>query len=184
MKKLKLVIIFVVLGFISCNKIDNNGFRIYKIKEGKHRSIFKIKYTKKNSFNIQVKFDESAKYTSQYPENQLDVNKLWGVSDCGTTHSKNSIRFGWRWDLDQEQIEILMYRRLLNEFTFKPLGYVNPGDVNYMSLNITDSHYHMYLNGVGDSMSRCCDNTKRRYFLYPYFGGDEKAPHDITIKIK
>ena len=24
----------------------------------------------------------------------------------------------------------------------------------------------------------------RRYYLYPYFGGNEFAPHDITIKIK
>jgi hypothetical protein len=24
----------------------------------------------------------------------------------------------------------------------------------------------------------------RRYYLYPYFGGTEFAPHDITIKIK
>ena len=22
------------------------------------------------------------------------------------------------------------------------------------------------------------------YYLYPYFGGQQKAPHDITIKIK
>ena len=24
----------------------------------------------------------------------------------------------------------------------------------------------------------------RRYYLYPYFGGNEYAPHDITIRIK
>tara|TARA_R110002020_G_scaffold74137_4_gene189988 strand:- start:270 stop:824 length:555 start_codon:yes stop_codon:yes gene_type:complete len=184
MKKIKLVIIFVVLGFISCNKIDDNGFRIYKIKEGKHRSTFKIKYTRENSFDIQVKFNESAIYTSQSPENQLDVNKLWGVSDCGTHHSKNSIRFGWRWDLNHKQIEILIYRRLSGEFSFKSLGYVNPGDISYMSLNITNDHYYMSLNGIEDSMSRNCYNPCRRYFLYPYFGGNEKAPHDITIKIK
>ena len=184
MKKLKLVIIFVILSLVSCNKFDDDGFRIYKIKEGKHRSTFKIKYTKENSFDIQVKFDESARYTSYSPENQLDVNKLWGVSDCGTNHSENSIRFGWRWDLNQEQIEILMYRRLSSEFSFKSLGYVNPGDISYMSLNITNDHYYMSLNGVEDSISRNCSNPCRRYFLYPYFGGDEKAPHDITIRIK
>jgi len=184
MKEFKLVIIFVILSFISCNKIDEDGFCIYKIKEGNHRSIFKIKYTRETSFNIQVKFNKSSIYTSQFPENQLDVNKLWGVSDCGTNHSKNSIRFGWRWDLNQNQIEILMYRRLSSEFSFKSLGYINIGDINYMSLNITSSHYYMNLNGIEDSMSRNCSNPCRRYFLYPYFGGDEKAPHNITIKIK
>ena len=169
MKKLKLVTLSIILSFLSCTKIDDNGFKVYKIKKNKHRSTFKIQHTKN---------------TSKDPINQFDVNKIWGVSDCGTTHSKNSIRFGWRWDLDQEQVEILMYRRLLGEFDFKSLGYVNLGDINYISLNITDSHYYMYLNGIMDSMSRCCDEPKRRYFLYPYFGGTEKAPHDITIKIK
>ena len=184
MIKLKIIAISIILCFVSCTKIDDNGFKVYKIKKGKHRSTVKIQHTKKDSFDIQVKFNESAKYTSQHPENQLDINKIWGVSDCGTTHHKNSIRFGWRWDLNQEQIEILMYRRLLGEFDYKQLGYVNPGDINYMSLNITDSHYYMYLNGIVDSISRCCDEPKRRYFLYPYFGGTEKAPHDIIIKIK
>ena len=184
MKKLKLFTLIIILSFISCTKINDDGFEVYKIKKNRHRSVVRIQHTKKDSFNIQVKFNKSAIYTSKDPINQFDVNKIWGVSDCGTTHSKNSIRFGWRWDLDQEQIEILMYRRLLGDFDYKQLGYVNPGDINYMSLNITDSHYYMYLNGIVDSMSRCCDEPKRRYFLYPYFGGTEKAPHDITIKIK
>jgi len=24
----------------------------------------------------------------------------------------------------------------------------------------------------------------KRYYLYPYFGGNEFAPHDITVKIR
>lgn len=33
-------------------------------------------------------------------------------------------------------------------------------------------------------MDRYKDNNKRKYLLYPYFGGDEVAPRDITIKSK
>ena len=96
-------LICILILFSACNKYDADGFRIYTIKKNRHRSVIKVNRTKKQSFDIQVQFDESAQYTSQNPDNQLDVNKLWGVSDCGTTHSKNSIRFGWRWDLDKEQ---------------------------------------------------------------------------------
>ena len=177
-------LICILILFSACNKYDADGFRIYTIKKNRHRSVIKVNRTKKQSFDIQVQFDESAQYTSQNPDNQLDVNKLWGVSDCGTTHSKNSIRFGWRWDLDKEQIEVLMYRRQNSEFLFKSLGYTNPGDLNYLSLNITPDSYVMTLNGVTDSMSRSCDTPCSRYYLYPYFGGTEKAPHDVTILIK
>ena len=31
---------------------------------------------------------------------------------------------------------------------------------------------------------RPCFIEYKKYLLYPYFGGDETAPHDITIRIK
>jgi len=33
-------------------------------------------------------------------------------------------------------------------------------------------------------MTRWNNVSGSRYYLWPYFGGDETAPHDITIKIK
>jgi hypothetical protein len=39
------------------------------------------------------------------------------------------------------------------------------------------------VNGKTLFLPRHCSGTYRRYRLYPYFGGDEVAPHDITIKI-
>ena len=29
-----------------------------------------------------------------------------------------------------------------------------------------------------------CGVNYRKYYLYPYFGGDETAPHNVKIKIK
>ena len=81
-------------------------------------------------------------------------------------------------------MEILMYRRMFGEFDFKSLGFVNLGETNYLSMNITSDSYEMCLNGHCDSMERPCSITYKRYFLYPYFGGDECAPHNITIRIK
>tara|TARA_Y100000114_G_scaffold150027_1_gene164978 strand:- start:228 stop:752 length:525 start_codon:yes stop_codon:yes gene_type:complete len=173
-----------MLGLFSCKKIDDNGFKVYKIKEGKHRSTFKHKTSYAESFDLEVIFDENASYETSDPNNQLDVNKLWGVSDCGTNHSYSSIRFGWRWNLENEAMEILMYRRMFGEFDFKSLGFVNLGETNYLSMNITSDSYEMCLNGHCDSMERPCSITYKRYFLYPYFGGDECAPHNITIRIK
>ncbi|RDC63253.1 hypothetical protein AHMF7616_01854 [Adhaeribacter pallidiroseus] len=33
-------------------------------------------------------------------------------------------------------------------------------------------------------MSRGCSGTSDKYKLFPYFGGDETAPHNIKIEIK
>ena len=65
----------------SCKKIDEDGFRIYTIKCGKHKSRSAIKFTRSNTLSFQVIFDESAIYTSNDPINQYDINKLYGLSD-------------------------------------------------------------------------------------------------------
>tara|TARA_Y100000361_G_C11159854_1_gene346512 strand:+ start:1357 stop:1902 length:546 start_codon:yes stop_codon:yes gene_type:complete len=174
--------LLIFLAFFSCKKIDENGFRIYTIKKDKHRSGWRYNTTRSNNFNIEVIFDESAQYTTDDPLNQYDVNKLWGVSDCGNDHHENSIRFGWRWLNDS--LEILWYKRQLGEFTFEKITSVNLNETINMSLSIKDDKYELTVNGVTKETSRACSMDYKKYKLYPYFGGDEKAPHDITIRIK
>ena len=175
-------IFLAFIALISCSKIDENGFKSYIIKEGKHRSGWKWNTTRSNNFDIEVIFDESVKYTTIDPLNQYDVNKLWGVSDCGKHHSENSIRFGWRW-LD-DNLEILWYRRHANLFSFETITIVPLNETNYMNLSIKEDSYELSVNGVTTIISRPCSKDFKRYKLYPYFGGDEQAPHNIKIKIK
>lgn len=174
--------LLIFLAFFSCKKIDENGFQTYTIKKGKHRSGWRYNTTKSNSFNIEVIFNESAQYTTVDPLNQYDVNKLWGVSDCGDNHSDNSIRFGWRWLNDS--LEILWYRRIDGHFEFEKINSVNINETNRMHLTISKNSYELRVNGVIKTVSRPCSGDYKRYKLYPYFGGDEKAPHTIKIRIK
>ena len=182
MVKLKLVIIFVILSFVSCKKIDSNGYRVFTIKEGRHRSNTAYCTTKSNYISFEAIFDESAQYTSIDPNNQYDVNKLYGVSDCGTSHTKNSIRFGWRWLNDS--LEILWYKREDGDFSFGNITTVDLNTSYYYSITITEDLYIMSVDGVEIQVDRKCSDTYKKYYLYPYFGGDEKAPHNITIRIK
>ena len=182
MVKLKLVIIFVVLSFVSCKKIDDNGFRVYKIKEGHHRSNTAYCTTKSNYISFEAIFDESAQYTSSDPTNQYDVNKLYGLSDCGTSHTKNSIRFGWRWLNDS--LEILWYKREDGDFSFGNITTVDLNTSYHYSITFTEDLYILTVDGIEVEVDRKCSESYRKYYLYPYFGGDEKAPHDITIRIK
>tara|TARA_B100000963_G_scaffold176268_4_gene153346 strand:- start:13694 stop:14227 length:534 start_codon:yes stop_codon:yes gene_type:complete len=174
--------LLIFLSLFSCGKIDENGFKKYVIKKGKHRSGWRYVTSTSNKFNIEVVFDKSAKYTTQDPINQYDVNKLWGVSDCGKHHHDNSIRFGWRWLNDS--VEILWYRRLAGNFEFEKITSVNIDEVNKMHLSINQNSYELRVNGVIKTVPRPCSQDFKRYMLYPYFGGDETAPHRIEIKIK
>ena len=107
---------------------------------------------------------------------------MWGVSDCGTNHMNNSIRFGWRWLKDS--LEILWFKHENGVFDFDVITTVELNEVNYLELDITDSMYILRVNTEVRHVSRYCDGDNKRYYLNPYFGGDETAPHDIKIKIK
>ena len=52
------------------------------------------------------------------------------------------------------------------------------------TITLEDSSYIICVDGICDTTTRGCDDVYRHYYLYPYFGGDEKAPHDIKIRIK
>ena len=51
MKKLFMILNYFLLLF-SCKKIDDNGYRVFKIKKGTHRSTLSYKTTKLNKFKL------------------------------------------------------------------------------------------------------------------------------------
>ena len=109
-------ILLLLLFLIGCHKPDPEGYRTYTIKEGKHRSTYSYNTSRDTIFNWDIIFDSSAIYTTEDPDNQYDINKLIGWSDCGENHMEYSIRFGWRWLNDS--LEIHWFRHQHNQFTF------------------------------------------------------------------
>ena len=174
--------LFLALSILSCKKIDSDGYRVYKIKEGQHRSNTAYCTTKSDYIAFEAIFNESAQYTSSNSVNQYDVNKLYGLSDCGSSHTKNSIRFGWRWLNDS--LEILWYKREDGNFSFGDIATIDLNTSYYYTITFTEDSYILSVDGIEVVVDRKCSGTYKKYYLYPYFGGDEKAPHDITIRIK
>ncbi len=130
-----------------------------------------------------VKFDSSAIYVTQNPANQIDINKLYGFSDNNADHHSFSARFGWRWNNNALRLFGYIYNDGIR--SFKELGVVNIGEENYCSIKIKDSIYIFNLNNKADTLPRKSTTQNAiGYRLYPYFGGDETAPHNINIRIK
>lgn len=130
-----------------------------------------------------VKFDSSAIYNTVNPANQYDINKLYGFSDNNADHHQYSARFGWRWSDNALRLFGYVYNK--GVMTFKELGAVAIGSENTCSIKVTAGAYIFTLNGITQTMPRLSTTSKGSgYKLYPYFGGDELAPHTISIWIK
>lgn len=158
---------------------------LYYIKRGDHycqqsRQLL----TMKSTLIFKATFNESAIYRTVDPAKQNDVNKLYGFSDCGTPHQTNSARFGWTWQ--DEALTIYAYHYYQGELRFHPIGVAQLNQPYQYQIRIEANKYVFSFDGKEYTTNRGCSDTGQleRYMLYPYFGGLEVAPHDITIAIQ
>jgi len=196
MKRLSYLLCISSLFFFSCKKENDltsqkqnpketsTDFVEYTINKGQQycnqTTFLPIKYSE---LKFKVKFDSTAIYTSVRPENQLDINKLYGFSDDDSAHQEFSARFGWRWSNNALWLFGYTYNNGIR--AFKALGTVSIGAENFCSIKVDSTSYLFTLNDVADTMVRKSTTSEAvGYKLYPYFGGDELAPHDVRIWIK
>lgn len=185
----KLLFIFTLsVSFTACNidldnPLEDSGQDIYVIKKGEHDSGSSPKSFSKTILSFQAKFDESAEYQTTRQENQADINKLMGFSDCNGHHHNNSARFGWRWFDNQLEIHAYCYidgQRVNKYITSVPLN-----SMNDYQIEIADNKYIFTVNNnarLEINKNNSCSGGIN-YMLFPYFGGDEPAPHDITVTV-
>ncbi len=136
-----------------------------------------------DSLSFVVKFDSSAIYQTANATNQDDINKLFGFSDNNAQHQQYSARFGWRWNKNALRLFGYIYNNGVR--SSKELGTVDIGTENSCSIKVSENTYIFTLNGQSQTMQRQSKTVKAEgYKLFPYFGGDEMAPHAIEIWIK
>lgn len=173
----------LVLVLTGCEPTLEHPFDRYTINKGKHYATYKAEMLQADFMTFQATFDESAEYVSSSEENQHDINKLFGFADCNAHHHDNSARFGWRWL--NGQIDILAYCYVDGERVVEEIGQTMPNTTNNYEIRLTDAHYIFTLDDktIEIDRSKPCD-IGAYYLLYPYFGGDDTAPHDISIYIR
>ena len=130
-----------------------------------------------------VRFDSTAIYENSFPENQYDINKLFGFSDNGATHHEYSARFGWRWSEGALRLFAYVYNEGM--LSSAEIGIIPIGAEISCSIKPLASKYIFTVEGNVMEMPRKSSTVNAKgYQLYPYFGGDELAPHQINIWIE
>lgn len=160
------------------------------IKKGRHRGTpnpLRI-YLNKTKIVYDVYFNPSCKYDLGN-QNQHDVNKLFGIGYI--PHHKESARFGWRYNKDTEKILLSAYCYVKGERIIKELCEVPFFRWQRLELVIFNDEYMFTVADKEQIWNRSAiahiDKQHNRclsYRLGLYFGGDEKAPREMSIEIK
>lgn len=160
------------------------GFVTYTIKKNEHYSDkSEYKPVSYEQLSFIVLFDSSAIYQTITKENQYDINKLFGFSDNGANHHLFSARIGWRWSDGALRLFGYIYNNGVVQS--QELGTISLNREHQCSISISGNQYLFAVDKQITVMPRQSTSAKAEgYQLYPYFGGDEKAPHEIVILIR
>lgn len=166
-------LIVILLFLTSCMKEGNKDIT-FLIKKGNHSS-YGAFWMPKSTMHFYVMFPESCIYDLGN-ENQLDINKLFGMSTTMDVHN-TSFRFGWRYN--NNQIEIFKYTYVKKVRDYVLMGAVDIGEWNSFRIDLTNDSVTFHLNDIKYTQKQ---KTKAPLLaMYPYFGGDERAPHEMEI---
>ena len=138
--------------------------------------MLKTKYEVIFSENCLYKFNDVDDY---------DINKLFGLSFG--FHHNNSIRFGWNTDGDKIGIYAYCYNsgeRIVYKITSLPTNITNSFEINVYNDFYQLSIYNKMSNSVTTWTINKPQTPKWGYRLFPYFGGNKCAPHDMEIHMK
>lgn len=174
----------------------------FKICKGKHYSKHfpKFNFNTQKDFSFIVKFDDSCRYILNEID-QLDINKLFGTS-FGFNHHKNSFRIGWVYNPKLDKIELYNYwyetgvrhnsliaTIPLNLKTIVEVKF-HLKDINNYTLGDLGSYIETKVSAIGIALAKTIipydlENVPRYgLVLFPHFGGNQTAPHDIKILLQ
>ena len=160
----------------------------FKINIGSHYSwgLHRFGITFKNKIAARAKFDASCLYDLKNINN-LDINKLFGFSTTFFHHNQ-SARIGWRRHNDNS-IEVLTYSYNNHKRVQQTLlGIVKPDQLFTCTIKDNETHY-VYTFHSEDVFTTISDKKQSdkvlfKYMLWPYFGGDQEAPHEMLIHLE
>lgn len=186
--------IFIIVRSGQSPKLDTA--KTVTIKKGKHAaSPHWWSYKKREVFSVRMTPDASVKYNFKNAD-QLDWNKLVGLSYNFFTNHKNSAMVSWRWGVKCDCVEYGFYYHISGKRVIAENGdgsevFITgkPGEEIeiVMSLNrLENSIFTTILtsdNSIADVRiygGRVKVTAKKSRVINPWFGGNQKAPHSMS----
>lgn len=168
----------------SSETTDASGFVKYVIPKGAHFATANpYKAVECAGMKFTVRFDSSCIYQTKSPQNQGDINKLYGFADNEARHHQFSARIGWRWSDGALRLFGYVYNNGVR--ASKELAIVPIGKVVQCALKVEGASYLFSVDEKTETLPRQSKTALAKgYQLYPYFGGDEAAPHEVRIWIR
>lgn len=128
----------------------------------------------------QVIFKKSCLYVLPFPD-KLAINKLFGFSYG--LHHNNSARFGWH--CVEDHIALFAYCYINGKRQEKFITLVKPEQEYKLMISVSNKKYVFTVFEGKSLIQRTIDKPnnlfKIGYKLWPYFGGNRKAPHTMEI---
>jgi basic membrane lipoprotein Med (substrate-binding protein (PBP1-ABC) superfamily) len=136
-----------------------------------------------NQLTFDFKFDKSCLYETNINNH---TNKLLGFSY--DNHMKNSIRFGWR--CNNDKIELMSYIHEDSKVRYDSICDIETDKWYKGKIWFSKATKGVYMvvydeNDIEVAIhyDKALMQIKWGYLLNPYFGGNDKAPHDMKISI-
>lgn len=187
-----LQLVLILSFFLSCrtSKISGEdtfvkmGYTKYIIAKGSHRANpHPLKFFNGAQMQFLVSFDSSAIYQNTNRGTLRDINKLFGFSDNFSMHHRYSARFGWRWLNDS--LHVLAYWYNNGQRSFQEITSIPLYTMDTCIIRISGNEYIFSVGQKSITVPRAARGKKATgYLLYPFFGGDAVAPHEISIYLK
>jgi hypothetical protein len=154
-----------------------------KVKANKHRfTPISFGLTCSDIISKEVQFDYSCKY--DIGGDQYDINKLFGVGFFH--HHSNSGRFGWRWNIVTQKVELFAYVYHKNRRISEYLCSISLGEKVRLSILLEGTGYGFVVQRMNQQAVHKFIEGKTYFIGYKlgaYFGGNRRAPHDMKIFI-
>jgi len=133
------------------------------VKKGNHYSGFRFRpFIRMKELKAWVCFTDSCRYYTDDIQLTEQVNKLFGYG--AILHHRRSYRIGWRYNQEKDIIDLFEYFYIKGEPHIKKFDSMKIGQTK--KLKVKSKKYVWF--GV---------------YRWPYFGGKEPAPKNITIKM-